>query len=57
MMELEFALTQAKAAQDGRLSVSRETKSEILGTRRLDRPEIREMVFPKNFRPVSGRND
>lgn len=45
MMELEFALTQAKAAQDGRLSVSRETKSEILGTRRLDRPEIREMVF------------
>ncbi len=45
MMELEFALTQAKAAQDGRLSASRETRSEVLGARRLDRPEIREMVF------------
>ena len=44
MMELEFYLDQAKAAEDGRLSVSRETKSEIAGQRNLAREEIREMV-------------
>ena len=44
MMELEFYLDQAKAAEDGRLSVSRETKSEIAGQRNLSREEIREMV-------------
>lgn len=44
MMELEFYLDQAKAAEGGRLSVSRETKSEIAGQRNLAREEIREMV-------------
>ena len=44
MMGLEFYLDQAKAAGDGRLSVSRETKSEIAGQRDLARNEIWEMV-------------
>ena len=45
MMELEFYLTDAKAANGGRLSVSRETKSEIVGNRDLSGKEIREMVI------------
>ena len=45
MMELEFYLTDAKAAKGGRLSVSRETKSEIVGNRDLSGKEIREMVI------------
>ena len=45
MMELEFYLTDAKTAKDGRLSVSRETKSEIVGNRDLHGKEIREMVI------------
>ena len=44
MMELEFYLTDAKAAKGGRLSVSRETKSEIAGNRDLYGKEIQEMV-------------
>ena len=45
MMELELVLTEAKAAADGRISVSRDTKSEVIGTRRLFRPEVQAMIF------------
>lgn len=45
MMELEFYLDRAKAARDGRLSVSRETKSEAAGVRNFQREEIRRTVF------------
>ena len=45
MMELDFYLTRAKAAEDGRLSVSQETRSEIVGSRDLGREEIRSMVI------------
>ena len=44
-MELELVLTEAKAAADGRLSVSRETKGEVIGARRLFRPEVQAMIF------------
>lgn len=37
MMELEFYLIQARATQEGRLSVSRDTGSEIVGKRDLER--------------------
>ena len=45
MMELELVLTGAKAAADGRISVSKDTKSEVIGTRRLSRPEVQAMIF------------
>ena len=38
-------LTGAKAAADGRISVSKDTKSEVIGTRRLSRPEVQAMIF------------
>lgn len=44
MMELEFYLNQARAAEDGRLSVSKETTGEAVGQRNLAREEIRDMV-------------
>lgn len=44
MMELEFFLIHPKAAADGRLSVSKETKSEIVGSRNLCREEVQRMV-------------
>ncbi len=44
MMELEFYLIQARATQEGRLSVSRDTGSEIVGKRDLEREEIRHMI-------------
>ena len=44
MAELEFYLSQAKATEDGRLSVSQDTKSEIVGGRDLSRKEIQEMI-------------
>ncbi len=53
MMDLEFYLLQAKAAADGRLSVSQETKSEIVGKRDLNREEIREMVV-RDYRRLLG---
>lgn len=45
MMELELVLTGAKAAADGRISVSKDTKGEVIGTRRLSRPEVQAMIF------------
>ena len=45
MMELEFYLDHAKAARDGRLSVSQETKSEVSGVRDFRREEVRNIVF------------
>ena len=44
MLELEFYLTQAKAAGDGRLSVSKETKSEIAGQRNLGQEAVRAQI-------------
>lgn len=44
MMEMEFFLIHPKAAADGRLSVSKETKSEIVGSRNLCREEVQRMV-------------
>ena len=44
MMELAFFLIHPKAAADGRLSVSKETKSEIVGSRNLCREEVQRMV-------------
>ena len=43
--ELEIELTSAKAAWGGRLSVSKETRGEILGPRNLDTDEIRQMCY------------
>lgn len=45
MMDLEFYLTHAKAAGGGRLSVSQETKSEIVGIRDFGSDAIRGAVF------------
>lgn len=45
MMDLEFYLTHAKAAAGGKLSVSQETKSEIVGIRDFGSDEIRKAVF------------
>ena len=45
MMDLEFYLTHAKAAAGGKLSVSQETKSEIVGIRDFGSDEIRRAVF------------
>lgn len=45
MMELEFYLDHAKAAGDVRLSVSQETKSEIIGLRDFRTEEVRRNVF------------
>ncbi|GFI09487.1 hypothetical protein IMSAGC007_01950 [Lachnospiraceae bacterium] len=45
MMDLEFYLDHAKAARDGRLSVSQETKSEVSGARDFRREDIRKAVF------------
>lgn len=45
MMELEFYLEHAKAAGGVRLSVSQETKSEILGLRDFRTEEVRRNVF------------
>lgn len=45
MMDLEFYLTHAKAARGGRLSVSQETKSEIVGIRNFGSDTIRGAVF------------
>ena len=45
MMELEFYLSHGKVAGGSRLSVSQETKSEIVGIRDLHQNEIRQMIF------------
>lgn len=45
MMELEFYLEQAKATEDGRLSVSQETKSEIVGERNLKQEALVQMIY------------
>lgn len=45
MMELEFYLDHAKAARDGRLSASQETKSEVVGVRSFQGEEVRRAVF------------
>lgn len=45
MQELKLELTNAKAAPGGRLSVSRDTKAEIAGSRDPEDEGIREMTF------------
>lgn len=45
LAELEFELTNAKAATGERLSVSQDTKGELLGPRNLETSEIRELIY------------
>lgn len=45
MLEMEFVLEQGKATEDGRLSVSQETKGVLLGVRNLKKEKIADMVF------------
>lgn len=45
MLEMEFVLEQGKATEDGRLSVSQETKGVLLGIRNLKKEKIADMVF------------
>lgn len=45
LAELEFELTNAKAATGERLSVSQDTKGELLGPRNLETTEIREVIY------------
>ncbi|MBD5396139.1 MAG: hypothetical protein HDR71_18210 [Lachnospiraceae bacterium] len=44
MQELEFELQNAKAAYGGRLSVSQDSKAEIMGMRSLQKEEVRQMI-------------
>lgn len=44
MQELEFELINAKAASGGRLSVSQETKAEIIGSRNLEDEKIKQII-------------
>lgn len=44
MQELEIELLNAKASQGGRLSVSQETKAEIVGSRSLEDEKIRQII-------------
>lgn len=44
MQELEIELINAKASQGGRLSVSQETKAEIVGSRSLEDEKIRQII-------------
>lgn len=45
LAELDFELTNAKAASGGRLSASQDTKGEILGQRDLNDPGIQELIY------------
>ena len=45
LTELEFELSNAKAASGERLSVSQDTKGVILGKRNMDAPEVRELIY------------
>lgn len=45
LAELEFELTNAKAGTGERLSVSQDTKGELLGPRNLETSEIREVIY------------
>ncbi len=45
LMEMEFLLKGAKAAGDGRLSVSQETKGDVLGVRRFEPEVIGDLVY------------
>lgn len=45
LQSLEFDLINAKAASGGRLSVSKDSKGEAVGERRLLREEIKELIF------------
>ncbi|MBR6771209.1 MAG: SWIM zinc finger family protein [Lachnospiraceae bacterium] len=45
LMEMEFFLEQGKATEDGRLSVSQDTKGELVGVRNLKKEEISRMIF------------
>ena len=45
MSEMEFELRDAKAASGERLSSSQDTKSEIIGPRNLELPQIQELVY------------
>ena len=45
MSEMEFELKDAKAAAGERLSSSQDTKSEIIGPRNLELPQIQELVY------------
>ena len=45
MSEMEFELKDAKAAAGERLSSSQDTKSEIMGPRNLELPQIQELVY------------
>lgn len=45
LAELEFELTNARTAIGERLSVSQDTRGELLGPRNLEKPEIREIIY------------
>jgi len=45
LQSLEFCLQNAKAASGGRLSVSKESKGEVIGERNLCRAEIKDQIF------------
>lgn len=45
LQSLDFELQNARAASGGRLSVSQESKGEVLGERSLHMPEIKERIF------------
>lgn len=45
LSELEFELTNAKAATGERLSVSQDTRGELLGPRNLETSEVRDLVY------------
>lgn len=45
MSEMEFELKDAKAASGERLSSSQDTKSEIIGPRNMELPQIQELVY------------
>ena len=45
MSEMEFELKDAKAAAGERLSSSQDTKSEIMGPRNLELPQVQELVY------------